>query len=145
MAYWPLELNRCSSIEDFQLCYCPPSLSMPLAGTQGAHLQESHWLHDVVVGLQATPVRILILSLDFRHLGNDSNSPSIIDFAQQFMDQHHCAEIDATLANHDSFKKLKRVGLFLVCGLSFSAEARDSWKAVVMAKYPQLRARRLLE
>ena len=143
-AYWPLELNRCSLLEIFQFCYCPPSLSQPTKSVQGIHLQ-SHCLRDIVVGLHATEVRILVFSLDFRHLGDDSNSPFIIEFAQQFLDQHQCAAIDATLTNNDNFKKLKYVGFFLVCGLGATAGARESWSTAAMARFPQLHARRLLQ
>ena len=140
LAYWPPELSRCSAIEEFQFCYCPPLLP-----TASASLQNSNWLHDIVASLQATSVSILILSLDFRHLGDANSAPSIIDFAQRFLDEHHCTEIDATLVNPGDCKKLERVGLFFMCGLSMSTEFRAAWRAAARTKFPRLCARRLLE
>ncbi|KZT63602.1 hypothetical protein DAEQUDRAFT_733652 [Daedalea quercina L-15889] len=133
-------LRHCTELEVFCLAYCLPTTAGSITISSP---QSPNWLYDTLANITSAKLHGLHLNIDVRHI-EDVGTSCLIDLVHGFLDELQCTQIDKMLAREARFKRLKRFGIYLLCGPQTPAPDEESWRAAVFAKFPELCARRML-
>ncbi|KZT71973.1 hypothetical protein DAEQUDRAFT_686856 [Daedalea quercina L-15889] len=130
-----LTLQPCTVLEVFSLTYCMPVLS---SESITAKLSQGFgWMYAILTSIMSMNMRCLRLAIDVRHI-TDTNAYRLIERLQEFLDKEQCTRIDRTFVGDPRFKGLTRVDICLLCNPERTSTDAESWKELVIDRFPQL-------